>query len=129
QQAASRKAMNLDIKYVVADGRFLPFRNGLFDFVYSYRVARAALLEIGRLLDMGGTANIQMVNKWGIRSIQQQARRQFHQANNFEMRYWSVCERKSTFSELIGEADISADCYLGGNGVISATSIGSTNRS
>ena len=60
--AASRlaKAMNLDIKYVVADGRFLPFRNGLFDFVYSYSVARAALLEIGRLLDMG----VQRRNRW-----------------------------------------------------------------
>ena len=82
------KQLNLDIRYVVADSRFLPFRDHQFDFVYSYSVlqhlgkrdARKAVSQISRVLRSGGVAKIQMANKWGIRSIQHQALRGFQGA-------------------------------------------------
>jgi SAM-dependent methyltransferase/uncharacterized protein YbaR (Trm112 family) len=115
------KELNLDIKYLVADGRFLPFRDNRFKKVYSYSVlqhlskddARKTISQINRVLEPGGLAKIQMANKWGLRSIQHQVRRKFHYPKDFEVRYWTIAESKSTFSELIGNTHISADCYFG----------------
>jgi 2-polyprenyl-3-methyl-5-hydroxy-6-metoxy-1,4-benzoquinol methylase/uncharacterized protein YbaR (Trm112 family) len=115
------KELKLDIKYVVADARFLPFREGKFDCVHSYSVfqhfsvddARSALFEVNRVLKPGGSAKIQMANKWGLRSVQQQARRRFREAKDFEVRYWTLAEIRSAFSQIIGKAQISADCYFG----------------
>jgi 2-polyprenyl-3-methyl-5-hydroxy-6-metoxy-1,4-benzoquinol methylase/uncharacterized protein YbaR (Trm112 family) len=115
------KQLNLEIKYLVADGRFLPFRDHQFDFVYSYSVlqhlsktdARRAISQIGRVLRSGGMAKVQMANKWGIRSIQYQAFRRFREPKGFEVRYWSPTELQDAFSNLVGKTLISADCYLG----------------
>jgi 2-polyprenyl-3-methyl-5-hydroxy-6-metoxy-1,4-benzoquinol methylase/uncharacterized protein YbaR (Trm112 family) len=114
-------AMNLDIKYLVADARFLPFVDGYFECVYSYSVlqhfskrdARRALTEMRRVIKPGGMAKIQMANKWGIRSLQYQIQRHFREPRGFEVRYWTIGELRSTFTELIGKTRISADCYLG----------------
>jgi SAM-dependent methyltransferase len=113
--------LNLDIKYLVADGRYLPFRNERFNFVYSYSViqhfgkedAQRTLREVSRVLEPGGVAKIQMANKWGIRSIQQQISRRHRQSEVFEVRYWTIEELRSTFLKTIGETEISADCYFG----------------
>jgi 2-polyprenyl-3-methyl-5-hydroxy-6-metoxy-1,4-benzoquinol methylase/uncharacterized protein YbaR (Trm112 family) len=85
--AAKRVAseLNLDIKYIVGDGRFLPFREQSFDIVYSYSVlqhftkpdVKVALAEVNRTLKRNGLAKIQMANKWGVRSLQHQAKRGF----------------------------------------------------
>jgi SAM-dependent methyltransferase/uncharacterized protein YbaR (Trm112 family) len=115
------KQLNLDIRYVVADGRFVPFRDHQFDFVYSYSVlqhlskrdARRAVSQIGRVLRSGGVAKIQMANKWGIRSIHHQALRGFREPKGFEVRYWTAAELQDTFSNMIGKTRISADCYFG----------------
>jgi len=71
--AARRIADELkpDIKYLVADARFLPFRNERFRAVYSYSVlqhfakedVRRTLLEVSRVLEPGAVAKIQMANK------------------------------------------------------------------
>lgn len=121
--AARRIAKNLrlDIKYIVADGRFLPFHDSKFKVVYSYSVvqhfskddARKTISQISRVLVPGGVAQIQMANKWGFRSIERQMRRRFRDPKSFEVRYWTISELKSTFSELIGRTDISADCFFG----------------
>jgi 2-polyprenyl-3-methyl-5-hydroxy-6-metoxy-1,4-benzoquinol methylase/uncharacterized protein YbaR (Trm112 family) len=121
--AARRVArqLGLDIKYLVADARFLPFRDGRFNAVYSYSVlqhfatedTRAALREAGRVLSPGGVAKIQMANKWGLRSLQHQVRRRFREPEAFEVRYWSVADLKSMFSRIIGTTRITADCYFG----------------
>jgi SAM-dependent methyltransferase/uncharacterized protein YbaR (Trm112 family) len=115
------KELNVEIKYLVADGRFLPFRNNQFKAAYSYSVlqhlskddARRTISQIGRVLEPGGVAKIQMASRWGLRSIQHQARRKFRAPKDFEVRYWTIAELKSTFSEIIGKTDISADCYFG----------------
>jgi len=115
------KELNLDIKYLVADGRFLPFRERQFKVAYSYSVlqhlskddARKTISQISRVLEPGGLAKIQMANRWGLRSLQHQARRKFREPRDFEVRYWTIAELKSTFSEIIGTTQISADCYFG----------------
>jgi 2-polyprenyl-3-methyl-5-hydroxy-6-metoxy-1,4-benzoquinol methylase/uncharacterized protein YbaR (Trm112 family) len=115
------KKLCLDIKYVVADARFMPFGNEQFRYIYSYSVlqhfsrsdARSAISEMGRVLTSGGVAKIQMPNKWGVRSLQHQAMRMFCEPKDFEVRYWTISELIHTFSELIGNTRISADCYFG----------------
>jgi SAM-dependent methyltransferase/uncharacterized protein YbaR (Trm112 family) len=113
--------LNLEIKYLVADGRFLPFPDNHFRTVYSYSVlqhlskgdARKTISQIGRVLGPGGVAKIQMANKWGIRSLEHQARRRFREPSGFEVRYWTIAELKVAFSEIIGTTQISVDCYFG----------------
>ena len=113
--------LKVDIKYLVADGRFLPFRDNQFDAVYSYSVlqhlskddVRKAISQVRRVLKAGGVAKIQMANKWGVRSIQHQARRRFREPKDFEVRYWTIPELKVTFGELIGQTAISVDCFFG----------------
>jgi SAM-dependent methyltransferase/uncharacterized protein YbaR (Trm112 family) len=115
------RELDLDVKYLVADGRYLPFRTDRFNFVYSYSVlqhfdkedVRRTLAEVRRVLELGGVAKIQMANKWGIRSIQQQVRRRPQSSELFRVRYWTIAELKATFFEIIGETRLSADCYFG----------------
>lgn len=113
--------VGLNIKYVVADARFLPFGDRSFKKVYSYSVlqhlskdnARKSLAEISRVLDEGGVAKIQMANAWGVRSFQHQLARCFREANNFEVRYWSISELKDAFERIIGKTSVVPDCYFG----------------
>ena len=80
--AAKRVANSLGLAFhgVVADARFLPFRAGSFDVVFSYSVlqhfskgdARAALEDIRRVLHGDGTFLVQMASALGIRSMQHQ---------------------------------------------------------
>lgn len=115
------KELGLNIKYLVADGRFLPFKNHSFKNVYSYSVLqhfsksnmRKTLAEVGRVLEQRGCAKIQMANRWGLRSFHHQAARGFREPRDFEVRYWSVSGLKTTFEELIGQTTIAADCYFG----------------
>jgi 2-polyprenyl-3-methyl-5-hydroxy-6-metoxy-1,4-benzoquinol methylase len=115
------KELNLDIKYLVADGRFLPFRERQFKVAYSYSVlqhlskgdARKTISQISRVLEPGGLAKIQMANRWGLRSLQHQARRKFRDPKDFQVLYWTIAELKATFSEIVGTTHISADCYFG----------------
>jgi len=121
--AARRVAreLALDIRYVVGDARWLPFRSDSFDNVHSYSVlqhfakddARKALGEVGRVLRDGGTAKIQMANRLGLRSFQHQLRRRFREPTGFEVRYWPVAELRQAFGDLVGPTTITADCYFG----------------
>jgi SAM-dependent methyltransferase/uncharacterized protein YbaR (Trm112 family) len=118
------RSMELPIRYVVADGRFLPFRPGLFDAVFSYSVLQhlarhdvvATLREMARTLKPLGLCLVQMPNKRGFRSIYQQARRRFRVARGFEVRYWRIGDLRDTFSNAVGATQISIDCF-GGLGI------------
>jgi SAM-dependent methyltransferase/uncharacterized protein YbaR (Trm112 family) len=121
--AARRVARQLGLpnRYLVADARFLPFKAGSFDAVFSYSVlqhlqkdnVRKVLEQVGRILKLNGTSLIQMPNFLGIRSLQNQARRRFREAEQFEVRYWSLPELRKMFTEKIGRTSISVDCYFG----------------
>jgi len=121
--AARRVAaqMRLPIKYVVADARYLPFKETTFEIVFSYSVlqhfskdnVKRVLSSVNRVLKTGGTSFIQMANFLGIRSMQHQFARGWREAEKFEVRYWSIPELKETFKETIGDTTIAVDCYFG----------------
>src|SRR6266404_5612539 len=74
--------VGVDALFVVGDGRYLPFHDGIFDQAFSYSVlqhlskdnARATLREIHRVLRPDGASMIQMANKLGPRSLYNQMR-------------------------------------------------------
>lgn len=107
-------------QYLVADARFLPFREQSFPVVFSYSVlqhfrksdAAQVLAEASRVMGRDGTALIQMANRYGVRSLYHQARRGFRRAEAFEVRYWSPGELRSVFERVIGPARLSADGYF-----------------
>lgn len=120
---ARRVALQLDlpIKYIVADSRYLPFKDKSIDVVFSYSVlqhlakphVRMALSESNRVLRVGGTTFIQMPNFLGIRSLYHQLKRSFRMAKAFEVRYWSLPELRRVFIEDVGPTMISVDCFFG----------------
>lgn len=121
--AARRLAekMNLSIKYLVADARYLPFKSGIFDFVFSYSVFQhfndddviKCLHEVYNVLKLDGESLIQMANKRGLRSFYSEARRGFKKAKGFEVRYRSLIQMKNIFETIIGKTLVSSDCYFG----------------
>ena len=87
-------------QYLVADARYIPFRDARFSVVSSYSVlqhfekadATRALSEARRVLVEGGIAHVQMANRYGVRSLYHQAARGFRQPTDFEVRYWGPRE-------------------------------------
>jgi SAM-dependent methyltransferase/uncharacterized protein YbaR (Trm112 family) len=121
-RAARRVAKQLGIAatYVVADGRYLPFRDHSFDQVFSYSVlqhlskenALITLAEIRRALRSGGNALVQMPNVFGVRCLYHQIRRRFREGRDFEVRYWRPAELLSAFTKTIGPSKVSVDGYF-----------------
>jgi len=117
------KDMGLDNKYLVADGRFLPFRDNRFKAAYSYSVLQhfskenmiLSLMEIRRVLRHGGRSLIQMPNRRALRSLLVLARRGFAEGSEFEVRYYSIGDLLQLFSQHIGRSDWGVDCFLGLN--------------
>jgi SAM-dependent methyltransferase len=115
------ESLCLSIKYVVADARYLPFSSSSFNSVFSYSVlqhlsrdnVRLVLSEVSRVLKPQGTSFIQMPTILGLRCIHHQARRWFREAQDFEVRYWSIPALKRTFTRTIGRTEISVHCYFG----------------
>jgi SAM-dependent methyltransferase/uncharacterized protein YbaR (Trm112 family) len=121
-RAARRVAAQLGINahYVVADGRHLPFSNGVFSQVFSYSVlqhisrdeVRKTLVEIQRVLCPGGGALVQMPNTFGVRCLYHQVRRGFREAHDFEVRYWSPRQLLSAFAAAVGPSRLSVDGFF-----------------
>lgn len=121
--AARRVAaqLGLDAAFLVGDARFLPFRAGSLDVVFSYSVlqhfsrdnAIRAIQEIGRVLQVNGKGLIQMPTLLGMRCLYHQARRRFREPRDFDVRYWSIPALRKLFTESIGLTDFSVDCFFG----------------
>jgi len=121
-RAAKRVARQLGIEatYVVADGRYLPFRDRSFDQIFSYSVlqhlskenACITLAEIRRALRLGGTALVQMPNVFGLRCLYHQIRRGFREGRDFDVRYWRPAELLSAFTDKVGPSKLSVDGYF-----------------
>ena len=120
--AARRVAQQLGVNaiYLVADSRYMPFEDGLFDHAFSYGVlqhfdksnACRAVAEMNRVLKIGAIGRVQMPNRIGLRCLYHQLRRRFREPTDFEVRYWSLAELKSTFQRVIGCPTLSADGFL-----------------
>jgi SAM-dependent methyltransferase/uncharacterized protein YbaR (Trm112 family) len=121
--AARRVARQLElpIRYVIGDGRYLPFEASSFDWTFSFGVlqhlskdnAKATLASMARVLKPGGSCQVQISHWFGVRQLQHQLMRGFREGRDFEVRYWSIGELKKTFSRLVGPSRISVDCYFG----------------
>lgn len=121
-RAANRVASQLGIEasYLVADARTLPFREEVFDQIFSYSVlqhlskenAKQSLTEIRRTLKVGGNAFVQLPNTFGARCLYHQLRRGFREAKDFEVRYWRPSELRTVFSSAIGPSVVSVDGYF-----------------
>lgn len=121
-RAAVRVAKQLGVEahYVAADGRFLPFRGGMFRQVFSYSVlqhmsrenVRLALGEIRRVTSDSGQYRIQMPNVYGCRCLYQQVRRGFREARGFDVRYWRPKRLLADFQSALGSARLSVDGYF-----------------
>jgi 2-polyprenyl-3-methyl-5-hydroxy-6-metoxy-1,4-benzoquinol methylase/uncharacterized protein YbaR (Trm112 family) len=115
--------LGLDIKFVVGDARYLPLKESSFDQVFSYSVlqhfsksnVRPVLKEIHWLLKPQGKSFIQMPNRFGIRSLQQQIKASFKEEEIFDVRYWGLKELYECFTQEIGESKISIDGFFGLN--------------
>jgi SAM-dependent methyltransferase len=110
------RQFGVDAAFFCADARYLPFADCSFDIVFSYSViqhfskedACRALREIGRVL--AGTSLVQMPNKFGVRSLYNQARYKMRNPAQFDVRYWSPRE---LFSANIGPSRLSIDGFFG----------------
>jgi SAM-dependent methyltransferase len=121
-QAGYRVAEELGVEadFLVGDARHLPFPDGSFDVVFSYGVlqhfseadAVAAIREMGRVVRPGGTALLQMPGRYGLRNLQQQARRGFSKGTLFEVRYWPPARLRRVFEAAVGPARLEVDGFL-----------------
>lgn len=114
------RQLGVDARYVVGDGRHLPFRDAAFDVVFSYGVlqhfskadVRRSLTEIARTVKPTGYTWVQMPNALGARNLYQLARRRFREGDHFEVRYWTPRELRRTWSELVGPTALTTDGFF-----------------
>ena len=131
--AARRVASQLGVqaRFVVGDARYLPFRDELFDVVFSYSVLQhfaklnvvTTLDEIRRVLQNSGTSCIQMLNSLGLRSLYNQVKRGPRSPERFEVRYWHPSELVSAFTTHIGPSKLMIDGFFSANAQLSEAKI------
>jgi SAM-dependent methyltransferase len=123
--AARRAFPDMDMAFVCADARFLPFKKDLFKCAFSYSVfqhfsevdAELAIAELGRILRRGGFAKIQMAHKGGLRSTYSRTRRGYLHDGPFRVRYWSLASLRDVFEKKIGPSVCIAEAF-GGLGLL-----------
>jgi SAM-dependent methyltransferase/uncharacterized protein YbaR (Trm112 family) len=115
------RQLGLPASFLVADARYLPFRDASFDVVFSYSVlqhfskenACAAISEAGRVLRPNSVCLIQMPNAFGLRCLYHQAKRGFGEPGIFDVRYWTLPELERTFQARVGTSTLSVDGFFG----------------
>jgi SAM-dependent methyltransferase len=116
-----RKQLGLPCYFFVGDARFLPFRDGFFDAVFSYSViqhfskanANITIAEIARVLALGGEGMIQMPNCYRVRSFYHLLKRGFSLGRDFDVRYYTPKELRKTFESHFGNAKFEVDGFFG----------------
>lgn len=121
-RAARRVAKQMDVEcsFLVADARYLPFRDAACDIVFSYSVLQhfakpdveRALVETRRVLTQEGLCLVQLPNVYGVRNLYVQAKRGFREAEEFDVRYWRPRELRETFTRCIGAACVDVDGFF-----------------
>ena len=131
--AATRVAKQLGIqaRFVVGDARYLPFRDELFDIVFSYSVLQhfakqdvvITLNSTKRILQNSGISFIQMLNSLGLRSLYNQVRRGPRSPERFEVRYWHPTELVTAFNNHLGPSRVIIDGFFSANAQLSEATI------
>lgn len=114
------RGLGIEAQFVVADARYLPFRERVFDVCFSFSVLQhlapgdvcEAIIQIRRVLRIGGLSMIQMAHKGGLRARYHLARRGQSTGSGFQVRYWSRQDLQTAF-EVIGSTEISVQGFLG----------------
>jgi SAM-dependent methyltransferase len=105
------KKLEIEAEFICADARYLPFPDNSFDQAFSFSVLQHFSKEDARraFAEMKRTAKHLMVEipgKYGVRALQNQARRRFKEGKDFDVRYWTPKELKK-----IGRVEVHA--YFG----------------
>jgi SAM-dependent methyltransferase len=115
------RQIGASVSGIAGDARFLPFRKGVFDVVFSYSVlqhfdkttARQSVAEMARVCKDEGLVVVQMPNRFGMRQIANQIRQRVRgDPNPFRIRYWSPTELRTTFSDLVGPTELQVDGFF-----------------
>ncbi len=115
------RSMGVNANFVVGDALHLPFAQDTFDVIFSYSVlqhfsneqAAAAIAEAARVSKTDAKLFIQMANRFGIRSLYHQLRRQFREPHEFDVRYYSPSGLKTLFATHYGPSELSVDGFFG----------------
>jgi SAM-dependent methyltransferase len=120
--AAKRVAEQHGVKarFICADARHLPLREGVADVVFSYSViqhlsredATEVIDDARRILKANGRLYVQMPNVLGLRCLFQWAKRGFTDGAGFEVRYWTPGQLTRAFGR-IGPVRLETDCFFG----------------
>lgn len=114
------KQLGINSRFIVGDACYMPFKENLFDYCFSYSVLQhfekndvlKVLKEIRFILKTGGISKIQMLNKFGLRSICVLSMRKFKKKKFFDTNYYSPKKLKEIFKVNIGETEIELGSFF-----------------
>jgi len=112
--------LNVDATLICADARQFPFKNCLFDQIFSYSVLQhfsrenfsRSLCDISRVTNAKGNFFLQMPNRIGIRNLQNRIKNNFRE-EEFDVRYYFPSELLSFSRKYFSRAEISIDGFFG----------------
>ena len=120
--AATKVAKQLGVKsrFIVGDACHMPFKENLFNYCFSYSVLQhfsredvlKTLKEIQFTLKPNGVSQIQMLNKFGLRSIYALTKKIFNKEKYFDTNYYSPKQLKLMFKSNIGETKIEIGSFF-----------------
>ena len=123
--------LGLEVAYVVADARHLPFDADSIDVTFSYSVLQhldkgvvsEIVREMSRVTRPGGKVRVQLANVLGARQLYNQATASLERARDslhgvrrqpygFRVRAWTPREMRRLFSSLVGPTSLSPDGFF-----------------
>lgn len=118
------KALKIKGYSLVADLACLPFKDNVFDVIWSFSVLqhvhivrlKQCLADMNRILHEEGFVFLQFPNKNGIRNrivYQKYIRRSTDDYNNWDVRYYAIDEYKSLFEEYLANFSYTNHSFLG----------------
>ena len=119
--AASLLAKKLNVSFIgiVADARYLPFKENVFKSVFSYSVLQhfsyddleKVVGEVRNVCIPNGQVSIQIANALGFRSQMHLAKRRYKKPLHFDVRYILPWDIKKYFRQ--SKFEIIPECYFG----------------
>ena len=114
------KQLGKNIRFIVGDACYLPFKENTFDNCFSYSVvqhfskleALKTLEEIKYVLKPNGYSQIQMLNKHGLRSAYVRIKHFLFKKKYFDTTYYSPKELIQMFENKIGKTNIEVASFF-----------------